>query len=287
MGGGGGNQQSAQVNRINEQQAGNYGQFSSGLSQAEKNSNAVFDAAFGGYNSLLNNLRGSGGGGGGGGASARIRGGGGGGGFKIGNALAGIAGPDNPWAGELGTDIRTRGNSILPSFYGQIQSEQDRLQNIQGGYNPGYTAQMSKLANDMAHAGQQNVLETNIGLGERSAQAAEAQRQWEIQKSKAGAAAALANQRLKMQQQAMMRSASGAAAQSQSQNYAMQLAALGALSNLRTDVPGGQGQYIQGLMGNTQLGYGGAQMGQNQGWGTKEKVGMGASVAVPIAVALI
>lgn len=257
--GGGGNKYS-DVNRMamdNQrslmgQQGQMYNSFNSGLQSEQNNANSVFNAALGGYNNLLSSLQG-------GGKQNQVGGGGGVAGAKGkkgmgGNPFAGLKGPGNPWEGQLGADLRTRGESILPSFFDRIKAEEGRLQNIQGGYNPGYTAQLSKLSRDQAQATAQNLLNTNIQLGEQSAAADKAQAMFGLQR--AGAMA-----KYNLAQRAAAGRASSAARASQQQNYAMQLAALGGLSNLRTDTPGGTQQYIGGMLGNQGQGW----QGNNQG----------------------
>ena len=139
---------------------------------------------------------------------------------------------------------------------------------------------MAKLAREQAQQGQQGVLNTEIKLGEKRAQAAAAQAQFGLQQ--AGMLASLAQR------------AAAARGQASSANTQAQLAALSGLSNLRTDVPGELGLYFQSMLGNQgQLGQlaGGMNAagaaGKGQPGSTERKIGMGASVAVPIAIALI
>jgi hypothetical protein len=211
-----------------------------GLGQAQSNSQNAFNTAFGGYSNLLNQAAGgtlnTGGGGGGTGAAYDA----------MRAAINGMQGPGNPWAGELGTDIRTRNDSLLPGFYDRIRAEQGRLQNIQGGYNPGYTAQMAKLARDQAHQAQAAKLSTDVELGQRSAAAQAAQ-------------AAFANQRAMQLAQLGLSQAQYGAGNSRA-SAAMQLqarlAALSGISGLRGQTPGEVNMYLQGQLGNLGTGQG-------------------------------
>jgi len=256
----GGKKESPAQAQILPQQSAMQSNIMNNLEGSQGRSNQVFDAAFGGYQNLLGNLQSGsfGGGGGGGGGGANLAG------------IAALSGPGNPWAGQLGRDIRTREMSVLPGFYDRIKAEQTRLQNIQGGYNPGFTSQMAKLAREQAQQGQEAVLNTEIKLGEKSAQAAAANAAFNLQKQ--GMMANLA-------QRARAGSAASAAQLAQ-----LQLQTLGGLSNLRTDVPGEVGMYLQAGLGNMgQLG----AMGQGpQGPSGMDRVMQGAAVAAPVIIAL-
>lgn len=205
-----------------------------GLGGAQSNSQKLFDTMYGGYQNLLTGLQNpasSGGGGGNPGLAAAQA------------AIQGLSGPGNPWAGQLGADIRTRGASVLPGFFDRIKSEQTRLQNIQGGYNPGYTAQMSKLARDQAQTGQKNVLDTEIALGEKSAAAQAAQANFEMQK--AGMLAGLAR---------------GGGGGGGDDSFRQQMAILQAMGGLRGQTPGEVGMYLDAGLGGLNAGLG--QTGQ-------------------------
>jgi hypothetical protein len=249
-----------------------YNNISGGLNQSQSNSQNAFNTAFGGYSNLLNQAQsgslGTGGGGGGTGAAYDA----------MRAAISGMSGPGNPWAGQLGTDIRTRNASLLPGFYDRIKSEQGRLQNIQGGYNVGYSSQMAKLARDQAHQAQQGELEGDIQIGERSAAAQAAQN-------------AFANsQAMQLAQLGLSQAQSGAAGSRASAAMQLQarLAALSGITNLRGQTPGEVNMYLQAVLGNQQqLGNYGGFMNPNQGQGGMDKAKLGASIAVPIAVALI
>jgi len=256
----GGSKTNPSQNAFNEQQGTFQNSIQSGLTGAQDRSNQVFDAAFGGYQNLLGGL-GQGGGGGGGGFGAAQAG------------IEGLTGPGNPWAGGLGRDIRSRNESLLPAFFDRIKAEQGRLQNIQGGYNPGYTAQMSKLSRDQAQSAQKSQLEREIALGEKSAQAAAAQAAFNMQKQ--GMLASLA------------RSQAGAANASNAQSFSQQMAILNAMGGLRGQTPGEVNMYLNGGLGNMGMLGNYGQQNANNGFTTEKKIGMGASVAVPIAVALI
>lgn len=231
------------VNKLAQSSAANYqGQrndFSnvlySGLGTAQSNSQRAFNTALGGYTSLANALKGGGfpgGGGGGGGLASSIA------------AIQGLSGPGNPWAGQLGMDVRARENSVLPAFFDQVKAAQERLQNIQGGYNPGYTAQMSKLTRDQAHNAQEGVLNTEIELGQRSAAAEAASAAFDMQKQ--GMIASLQAQ------------ASGAASANARAAAAMRLSALGGITALRGQTPGEVAMYLSGLGNNLNAGQAGA-----------------------------
>lgn len=234
-------------------------QITSGLAGAQGRSDQAFNAALGGYNKFLGQQNQF--------ANQAI-----GAGNQSAQNILGLAGPGNPWAGQLGQMIRARGNSILPAMYDRIRSEQGRLQNLQGGYNPGYTAQLSKIARDQARGMSENVLNTEVELGERSAAAQAAQAAFAMQQQmNAGRA-----------RQGGFGSASGFGRNS--------LAALSGLRGLRTDVPGEVAMYLQGGLGNlggmTQGAMGQYGMGQNQGGGTANNIMKGAAVAAPIIIAI-
>ena len=217
-----------------------------GLGQAQSNSQNAFNTAFGGYKNLLGQATsGSLFGGGGGGTGAAYD--------AMRAAIAGQQGPGNPWAGELGTDIRTRNDSLLPGFYDRIRAEQGRLQNIQGGYNPGYTSQMAKLARDQAHQAQAAKLNTDVELGQRSAAAQAAQ-------------TAFANQRaMQLAQLGLSQAQAGSASSSAAAraNLQARLAALGGISGLRGQTPGEVAMYLGAQNQNLSSGQG----LQNQGIG--------------------
>jgi len=159
-------------NQYNQQRSGMQDYITGGLTGAQGRSDAAYNAALQGYQGLMNQNRGFASD-----AISRAR--------EAANAAAagigGVAGPGNPWAGELGRNIRARGNSVLPAMYDRIREEQTRLQNLQGGYNPGYTAQMSKLSRDQARGISENVLNTEVTLGEKIAAARAQQAQFALQ----------------------------------------------------------------------------------------------------------
>ena len=134
-----------------------------GLSGSQGRADQVFNAQLGGYQNLLSGLQNpQTGGGGGGGQNAAMQ-----------AAIAAIQGAGGgPNISGLVNDIRARGGSLLPAFYDRIKEEQTRLQNIQGGYNPGYTSQMSKLARDQAQSMQKQQLDTEIQVQKMQQQAA-------------------------------------------------------------------------------------------------------------------
>lgn len=222
-----GNKQAGVTNRMMDQSMNQYNQartdfqnqITGGLSQAQSNADAAFQAALGGYQGLLGQNADM--------ARQAIAAGG-----KSAEGILGVGGPGNPWAGQLGRDIRAREMSVLPGFYDRIRSEQERLQNVQGGYNPGFTDQMAKLAREQARQASENVLNTEIGLGEKSAAAQAAQ-------------AAFA-----LQQQAMAGRARQGGYGSASGFGRNSLAALQGIYNLRGQTPGEVAMYLQGGLGN-------------------------------------
>lgn len=171
-----GNKQAATTNRMMDQSMANYsGQRNafqnaamSGLGNAQANSDAAFRAALQGYQGLIGRNSDM--------ANRAIAAG-----NKSAEGIMGMGGPGNPWAGVLGQQIRARGNSVIPGMFEAVRDEQTRLQNLQGGYNPGYTAQMSKISRDSAREAANNVLNTEVMLGEKIAAARAAQAAFALQ----------------------------------------------------------------------------------------------------------
>ncbi len=245
-----GNKQAGATNRMMDQSFNSYNQqrgdlqnqFSSGLQGAQGRSDAAFNAALQGYQGLIGQNSGF--------ASdamnaARANA------AQAGQGIMGIGGPGNPWAGQLGRDIRARENSVLPAMYDRIREEQTRLQNLQGGYNPGYTAQMSKLSRDQARGMGENILNTEVMLGEKSAAAQAAQAQFALQ------------------QQAMAGAARGramGAGHSAASGFGRNsMEALRGIYNLRGQTPGEVAMYGQLGLGNL----GGGQQGALAALGQK------------------
>lgn len=211
-----------------------------GLTGAQSRSDQAYNAAFGGYQNLLQGLQNPQTGGGGGGANAAQA--------AALAAIHGLKGPSmsNPWAGQLGQDIRERGESLLPAFYDRIKEEQTRLQNVQGGYNPGFTSQMAKLAREQAQGAQSGQLSREIELGklidQRNRQNQAAQQSFQM--NQAGMLAGLA------------RGGRGGGGGGPDDNFRQQMAVLGAMGGLRGQAPGETGQYLQGGLGGLQAGQG-------------------------------
>lgn len=61
-------------------------------------------------------------------------------------------------------NIRARGNSGIPAFYGQVREEAGRLGRVQGGGGPGQAALMSRLSRDASRGAQEASLKTEGGL---------------------------------------------------------------------------------------------------------------------------
>lgn len=213
----------------------------SGLGNAYGSDQGLLNQTAGAYGSFIDQMKSAMGGGPGGGSLA---------GNQYAQTLAGLSGPGNPWAGQLGADVRTRENSVLPGFYDQIRSAQSRLQNVQGGYNPGFTAQMSKLSRDQAEAGQKAVLNTEIEIGQKSAAAQAAQANFEMQKN-----LALAQ---------MQQAAGQASAANWARTAGLQLSGIGGLASLYGQAPANTGMWLGALGNNLTAGQQGstAQMGQ-------------------------
>jgi len=234
------------ANTFNQQQGGLQNSIMGGLDGSQGRSNQVFDAAFGGYQGLLGGLQGGAGSGGGGG-------GGGGGKFfdQARNDIMGMSAPQlsNPWAGQLGADIRARGDSILPGFYDRIKQEQGRLQNIQGGYNPGYTAQMSKLARDQSQSAQAGQLNREVELGQKQA---DIQRQNEMAQASFAAQKASMLAGLAGQQARGAAGARAAGAASDQENFRNQMSVLNAMGGLRGQTPGEVNMYLGAGLNNVQ-----------------------------------
>lgn len=66
-------------------------------------------------------------------------------------------------AGDL-ANIRSRAGSAIPSFFGRLKENMSRQNTINNGINPGYTAQMSKMARDQGQAAQEASLNAELGI---------------------------------------------------------------------------------------------------------------------------
>lgn len=221
-------------NQYNQARTGFQDTIGSGLGSAQANSDAAFQAALQGYKGLLGQNANM--------ANQAIAAGG-----RSAEGILGIGGPGNPWAGQLGRDIRARGNSVIPGMFEPLRDEFTRINNLQGGYNPGYTAQMSKMTRDAAREASSNVLDTEVMLGEKMAAARAAQAQFALQQQAMAGRA----------RQGGYGSASGFGKNS--------LAALQGIYNLRGQTPGEVNMYLQAGLGNL----GAGQQGANQLLGLK------------------
>lgn len=61
-------------------------------------------------------------------------------------------------------NIRARGNSVIPSMYGSMKDEANRMGAVQGGYGPGQSALMSRLGRQQAGAAQDAALNSELGI---------------------------------------------------------------------------------------------------------------------------
>lgn len=67
---------------------------------------------------------------------------------------------------ELAGDMRAQGLSSTGSTFEGFRSELENQSRAQGGFNPGYTGQMSKIARDKARGIDESVRGTNLGIAE-------------------------------------------------------------------------------------------------------------------------
>jgi hypothetical protein len=75
------------------------------------------------------------------------------------------------------TNLRSRGTSVIPSFYSRMNDEGDRMASVQGGYNPGGMAMKARLARQQAGASQDAARDTELGISDQVRQG----RQWGAQ----------------------------------------------------------------------------------------------------------
>jgi hypothetical protein len=61
-------------------------------------------------------------------------------------------------------NLRSRGSATIPSFFQGVRDELTRGRALQGGYAPGYDAQMAATVRDQSQAGQRAALETETGI---------------------------------------------------------------------------------------------------------------------------
>ena len=157
-------------------------------------------------------------------------------------------------------DIYGEGVAPISGFYGALRENLERQNAAQGGYNPGFTAQMSELARQQSNQGAAAARGTRLGLLDQIGQRQQfgagtgSERQLQlsdlVNKYKAmgmHAADAVDRANAAMQAQANAQAASMGLASSQANTQA-RLAGLGGLTNLRGQAPGEVGQYLQGLL---------------------------------------
>lgn len=68
------------------------------------------------------------------------------------------------------TQLRARGQAVIPSFYEGLQNEASRLNKIGNNSNPGQVAMMSRMARDAARGAQGAALDTELGITDRTLQ---------------------------------------------------------------------------------------------------------------------
>lgn len=69
------------------------------------------------------------------------------------------------WSPEAAMDFRARSNSAIPSFYAGLKEELDTKNRASGGWNPGYTSGVSKMAREGARAARDAATDTEMQLG--------------------------------------------------------------------------------------------------------------------------
>lgn len=62
------------------------------------------------------------------------------------------------------SNIRSRGNSVIPSMYGQMRNEANRMGAVQGGYGPGRAALSGRMGREQAGAAQSAALDSELGI---------------------------------------------------------------------------------------------------------------------------
>lgn len=62
------------------------------------------------------------------------------------------------------SDFINQATGAVPRFYESIANELDRMKGVQGGYSPGFDAQMAKVAREKTQAGQQAILDANVNF---------------------------------------------------------------------------------------------------------------------------
>lgn len=147
-------------------------------------------------------------------------------------------------------DYRSRATSVIPSIYEGAKRSLDRQNSIQGGINPGYTAQSRQIMGDSARQSQQAATGAEVDLANmvRSGKLSAAGNLDQNFMSGMGAAN---NTELELAHQL---------ADSRSQGTQGLLAALGGIRGLRTDTPG-ESNALMDLLLKGNLGYGAQQSG--------------------------
>lgn len=65
------------------------------------------------------------------------------------------------------SNIRTRSNSMIPSYYDVARNEAGRMASVQGGYGPGQSALFARMGRDAARQGQAAALDTELGIKDK------------------------------------------------------------------------------------------------------------------------
>lgn len=62
------------------------------------------------------------------------------------------------------SNMRQRGNAVIPAFYNRMKDAGDQQSAVQGGYGPGRMAMMSRMARDQSAGAQSAALNTELGI---------------------------------------------------------------------------------------------------------------------------
>jgi hypothetical protein len=65
------------------------------------------------------------------------------------------------------SNIRQRSNAVIPSFFGAMKDNLDRMNTVQGGYSPGYTYQASKMGRDAGRSAAEQALNTETTIKDK------------------------------------------------------------------------------------------------------------------------
>lgn len=248
------------------------------LNDAYSRENQVFDKAFGGYGDLIGRLGGS--------ASSKY-------GswdptrvasidqnvgefkdFAHGNTDQGKMYKD--WLNTGGiseperADFRSRATSVIPSIYEGAKRNLNRSNTIQGGINPGYTAQSRQITDDSARASQQAATGAEVDLS-NMIRSGKLEAGGRLDSNFMNGMGAANNTELELAR---------GLGDSSMQNNSLMLNALSGLRGLRTDNPGESSNLLQMLLAGDQL-YGGQGDGlikdqQNEDaarWNRKKTIG--------------